>query len=861
MQLKIYQQNTLVVLRRFLEQCRLTSVEDAYISITGDWEIKDRLGGEKSPFYNTWQGLERSPRVCLKVPTGGGKTILAAHAIRIVSETWCEKEYPLVLWFCPSDTIRRQTAEALKNHRHPYRQVLNEQFDSRVRVYDIDEKFNIMPHDISQNVCIVVSTIQAFRQSNTDKYRVYAHNENLEPHFATIPPQKGMELLDNGQIKFSFANLLFYHRPIEIVDEAHNAVSDLSQEVHRRLNPSAIIELTATPRKNNNTLYVVRPSELKEEEMIKLPIELVENIGWESAVDQAIAKRAELEKEAKNERDYLRPILLLQAQDKNGEVPVGRLKEYLLGTIPENQIAVVTGEQKELDGITVSDSDCPIRYVITVEALKEGWDCPFAYVLCSLANIQSDTSVLQLLGRVMRMPYAANRKQPALNKAYAFVLSQEFGRAAQTLIERLKDKGFDETEAAVAIVPTLPMPLYETRLDKFELDTPLPVELIPPGIKYEEQHGRATVTFTSETTDEEVAELAEKLTPRDAFEIKRHFTAFKQIESESSPAKAGKKIVVPRMLVELQGEFVFADMEEIFEYFEWNLADFAPPELSENEFNITTQGSGYLIDLDGNKLTYETAQRQERTLPIEVEGWTAAELVRWLDDKLAAIDLSQAVLLAWLRRVVEHLTENRGIAVSELMLAKYVLADKLRHKIIDARRAAKEQSYQQAFFAPESRVMLDFDNGFEFKDKMYDGVSLYTGQYKFSKHFLGAKRVPTFDGEEEFLCAQVVDQLDEVDCWVRNVARHPDSYYMATSSGNFYPDFVAVLKNGVQLIVEYKGHHLYDTPESKDKRLIGDFCAKHSGGRLRFVMPSIPSGTTGNARRKRIEQEIKKAIQ
>ena len=81
-----------------------------------------------------------------------------------------------------------------------------------------------------------------------------------------------MEKDENGHLKYSFANLLFAHRPIMIVDEAHNAVTNLSAEMQGRINPSAIIELTATPRLQNYTLYNVYATELKEEEMIKLPI-------------------------------------------------------------------------------------------------------------------------------------------------------------------------------------------------------------------------------------------------------------------------------------------------------------------------------------------------------------------------------------------------------------------------------------------------------------------------------------------------------------------------------------------------------------------------------------------------------------
>ena len=860
MQLKTYQQNTLDVLRRFFEQCRLTDVNNAYLHITNDWDIKDRLRKHRSASYNTWKGLENTPRVCLKVPTGGGKTILAAHAVRIVAETWCEKEFPLVLWFCPSDIIRKQTAEALKNPRHPYRQALDQQFDRRVRVFDIGDKFTILPHDIEQNVCIVVSTMQAFRQSKTDTYKVYAHHENLEQHFASIAPQEGMELLDTGQIKFSFANLLFFHRPIEIVDEAHNAVSPLTRETHLRLNPSAIIELTATPQTDNNTLYLVRPSELKEEEMIKLPIVLTENLGWESAVDQAVAKRAELEKEAEKEREYLRPILLLQAQDKNGEVPAAALKEYLLNcTIPENQIAVVTSEQKELDGISISDKTCPIRYVITVDALKEGWDCPFAYVLCSLANMQSNTAVLQLLGRVMRMPYAAVRKQPALNKAYAFVLSKEFGKSAQTLIEKLKDKGFDETEAAAAVTPDLAMPLCETHPETFMLDTPLSAEWIPSGIQYDEK--KHALTFTPETTEKHVEQIAERLPPEEAFHLKRQYAAYKCREEEPSPAKRGEKIVVPKLLVELQGEFVFADADDVFEYFDWHLADYAPPELTEQEFKITPQGNGFLIDLDGNRLCYEPESRKGQMTLIEVEGWTAINLINWLDKKLGTIDLSQSVLYDWLGRIVDNLTENRGISLSALMLAKYVLMSKLRDKIDEARKKAKGESYQKAFFAPESRLMIDFDNGFEFKDGMYNGVPLYRGTYKFTKHFLGSHKVPAFDGKEngeETFCAMVIDGLPEVKYWVRNVDRHSDSFWLPISSGRFYPDFIAVLQNGAILVVEYKGHHLLYAPETKEKRRFGELWAKQGGGR--FVMPSIPAGTPRSEWRNYIEKEITQTI-
>ena len=203
----------------------------------------------------------------------------------------------------------------------------------------------------------------------------------------------GLEELDGGGVKFSFANLMHLHCPLMIVDEAHNAVTELTREMQTRLNPCAIVEFSATPRTNSNTLYSVTAQELKSEEMIKLPIVLSENDTWQNAVNGAVAKRAELAKVARNDADYLRPIVLFQAQSKNREVNVEALKNHLLDIerVPENSIAVATGDQRELDGIDLFDPACPIEYVITVEALKEGWDCSFAYVFCSVSRIQRCT--------------------------------------------------------------------------------------------------------------------------------------------------------------------------------------------------------------------------------------------------------------------------------------------------------------------------------------------------------------------------------------------------------------------------------------------------------------------------------------
>ncbi len=448
MKLKQYQANTLDVLRLFLEEARVAGPKNAYEAITKEPEQAKRLGRYRAD-YAPLEGMPGSPYVCLRLPTGGGKTILAAHAIGVARDAWIEKDFPLVLWLVPSNTIRLQTVEALKNTRHPYRQALDEAFEGRVRVFDITDFTTIRPHDIRDNACVVVGTIQTLRVNNTEGRKVYAHNENMEPHFSTVPKSTaGLEQRDGstdkaGDPRFSFANLMHIHRPLMIVDEAHNAVTGLTRDMQARVKPCAIIEFTATPRFNSNILHSVTAQELKAAEMIKLPIILAEHDSWQNAVNGAIAARAALDEAVKDEADYIRPIVLFQAQPRNEEVTVEELRKHLVDVeqISEEKIAVATGDQRDLDGINLFDSKCPIEYVITVEALKEGWDCSFAYVFCSVQKIGSATDAEQLLGRVLRMPYARRRKADALNRAYAHVSEPSFGAAASALADKLVARG------------------------------------------------------------------------------------------------------------------------------------------------------------------------------------------------------------------------------------------------------------------------------------------------------------------------------------------------------------------------------------------------------------------------------------
>jgi type III restriction enzyme len=174
------------------------------------------------------------------------------------------------------------------------------------------------------------------------------------------------------------------------------------------------------------------------------------------------------------------------------------------------------------------------------------------------------------------------------------------------------------------------------------------------------------------------------------------------------------------------------------------------------------------------------------------------------------------------------------------MRAKFVLARRLNRKIEAILCAEHRQVYQRYLFSPEANVSVLSSPDFAFSNGMYNDQRLhrYRGSFRFSKHYLGADAVPAFDGNEggeEFKCAQTVDSLREVRYWLRNVSQHPKSFWLPLAQGKFYPDFVALLEDERLLVVEYKGAHLANMPETNEKRTVGHLWEQASSGRGLFL--------------------------
>ena len=846
--LKTYQSKSLSALKSFLDSARIAGVESAFAkhALALDGHI---------PQYRKIPGLEEVPYVCLRLPTGGGKTLLAAHCIGLAARAYLEEDNPIVLWLVPSNIIRAQTLEALKNPAHPYRQAIDENFDGRVSVFDISELELIRPKDLRERVCVVVGTLQTLRVDSTDGRDVYAHKEALEPHFAKVSKDHpGLERLDgNGPIKFSFANLLHLHRPLVIMDEAHNARTKLTFEVLARVAPACIIELTATPdhdrKTGSNVLYRVSASELKAEDMIKLPIILAEHSNWQEAVHTALETRAGLAAKASKHDPSIRPILLLQAENKDKEGNVDTLKAHLVDNegIDPDTIAIATGSQRELDGIDLFDPACRIEIIITVQALKEGWDCSFAYVFCSVANIHSAKDVEQLLGRVLRMPYARRRPVEELNRAYAHVSSPSFAQAANDLKDTLVSMGFEQEEAETVIqrqgdwlggatpsLPLAPPPLCLLSAEKPDFSGLSLAEQAQVEIK-EAAPGKFEINFKNALSEDLTAKVVSALPKAERAEAQRTIETHRHFQARTlTPAEQKLPFQVPRLCLWVQGELEIAERELFLDAKGWNLLDF-PATLPEFHYDDSTRR--FVFDVDGDRVVWNMLDSQAQMVMGDMfSALTINELVRWLDKQVRQLDIKQEIMLEFLRRVVASLHDKQGFDLATLLRAKFILAKVLGDKIKRYREQAYARGYQDTLFGPAAAVDTSFDFAFSFDPAIYPANWYYSGGFKFKKHYYALPGEMQPKGEE-YDCAFAIEHTKQVRYWVRNLSGQPRaSFWLPTSTDRFYPDFVAMLEDGRLLVIEYKGAAYATNDDSKEKKQLGELWEAKSNGKGLFLM-------------------------
>jgi type III restriction enzyme len=886
--LKKYQTDALAALEAFLAAARgqhsAPGMQAAFD------EARRSLLGESAPVLPYHPFTDEAPEIpiaCLRVPTGGGKTLMAAHAIERAARLYVGTTAPLALWLVPSNAIRTQTLEALKTPGHPYREALLGYWpDDRLTVIDIADCEQLRAQDVGGRAIVVVATLQTLRVENTTGREVYAYKESFEPHFAHVPEAAFFERVserdleaqpylgrgDLGKIKRSFANLLAWYRPIVIMDEAHNAQSKLSLEVLKRIRPACVIEWTATPGSDQNLLYHVSAQELKAAHMIKLPIVLAPHPNWQESVRDAVLTRDVLAREAAAEPDYVRPIVLLQADQRGSEATVEVVKAFLCDTlhIEERRIAVATGNQRDLDGVNLFDRACPVDFVITVEALKEGWDCSFAYVFCTVQNIRSAKDMEQLLGRVLRMPYARRRQSEKLNRAYAHVCGAGTAQVANQLADRLVTMGFEDMEVAQFVQPSLDVDLFAERAAmpsqvESVFDTPLAVAhavaaVLPSQVKVAEVDGTAQVTVSGLLDADAIVQMVAATPKREREQLGRELERHQaRAMMAAAPSERGELFApLPQLAVPLQGSLALYEPELLAEFADFSLAGL-PAALP--DFQRQEAIRPYLIDVErGHMQVREDEAQYDLDLDTGTDGIRREDVLRVLDRRLRRDAILQPDMIAWLGRMLDELAA-RGFELTYLVRHLNDLADAAAAQLGKLLKGERRIAFQRSLLDGPQRVRIDQHIQFRFDPQVYPARWLYpaTARYRFRKHYYPLPGELKEDiTAEETACAIELDRLDEVTRWVRNLERQPDaSFWLPTSTDRFYPDFVAELNDGRLLAVEYKGGDRYSNDDSREKRDIGAVWAAASDGHCVFLM-ATDTATRGMSVAAQLRQALRR---
>lgn len=846
MELKPYQQEVINDLSLFLEKVQET--KDTAQAFYDFWSEHPKTplmpfsGTAIEPYKNN---VPRVPHICLKVPTAGGKTFIACNAIKTIFDAFNYDKPKAVMWLVPSITILEQTIKNLKDPSHPYRQKINSHFGNKVEVFDkstLLQGSGFNATSVKEQLNIMVFTFDSLKAKNKEDRKVFQENGNL---------QSFESLLDKKE-EITLGAVIKYLNPVVVVDESHNAESDLSVDMLKEINPCFILDLTATPRKNSNIISFIDALDLKKENMVKLPVIVYNHQDKTEVINSSLQLQRRLEKQAleeeKNGGKYIRPIVLFQAQPRNADdnTTFEKLKEKLIELkIPEGQIKIKTANLNELRNIDLMSRDCEVRFIITVNALKEGWDCPFAYILASLADKSSAVDVEQILGRVLRQPYVMKHKFPLLNVSYVLTASSRFLDTLDNIVKGLNKAGFSEKDYkladSTALEPTRSVdPLQQLTLiptpgvtqNEGESDEDITSDIDVSRISISDDSPEVESVSEIETTAIEQNEAFEKavsemessdipVLPNEIQKMVKRYT-IKEVFKEEA-----EKVNLPQFYFKVPSNDLFSSgLEELPLEKENLLEGFA---LSKADTNIafdTITSELYKVDLDETKKEHTpTFVRLDGTVkesvmaylldPAKKERRIKIFTKRIMDLIGNMYPIADKEIEKYINRILEDFTDEQ---FTDFANNEYTYKDKIKRKITELSESYAEQKFKdfldtdKVFIKSSYSLPKTISPGDTAKDIT---KSLYEKEGK-------------MNGFEEQVINEI-GNMSNIAFWSRNIDRKG---FRINGFINHYPDFIIQTKSGKIILLETKGDHL----DAEQKIRLGAFWANKAGNNFRYFM-------------------------
>lgn len=852
MTIKDYQQDVIDDLGLFLqtldEAGRLDTAFTAY------WQKKPPFGNSlfsvNTAYDNSVKGV---PRVTAKVPTAGGKTYIACNALRKIFNSMPEEKTKAVVWFVPSDTILTQTLRNLSDPNHPYREKINADFNNEVVVVDKESALvgkGISPTKVSDQLTIFVLSISSFIETVRGNKLPKAYRQNGHLADYTNHYDKGEQLIE-GVDETALIQVIAHLNPVVVIDESHNFESELRMDTLNLINPSFILELTATPRDKSNIFSYVDAKKLKDADMVKLPVIVYNHQTRRDVMVSAIQLQKSLERKAKAMEEaggeYIRPIVLFQAQPKTDEdnETFENVKAKLLGFgIPEEQIKIKTSGKNEIGKLDLMSKDCPVRYIITVNALKEGWDCPFAYILASLANKTSRIDVEQIVGRILRQPYAEHHQEELLNMSYVFTSSQNFRDTLQSIGNGLVMAGFSGRDFRVPNAPTNTILTTEEQVG--EVEVPAATTTEDNNTQPQEEEVSQPDTFDDvETTDLSDAEETENTFVSDfesfATEANEQYTnptadlnTFWGANGDDDKNKQSvikpefddaKELLLPVFMVEEKGNTLFTKAgtapltkAKLLQDSKFDLAkqncdvDFTRTKAEAVQFDLENSGYGEYLPKHKNLREKEVAKMKGLIFTLAPDK-QKEKFVEDIVKQLRFNEFTYQELQDYVRRALAGKSNDE---LSDLIAHPIETVDAFKKKLNGLLLAERQKVFREWLAAGILFV--------ELCKKLPESIVWN----KASRDSLSGSLF-TIEGDIDDFEFDVISQvasMDNVRYWHRNPEN--DEYgYKTNGYINHYPDFIISTKSGKIIMLETKGDHL-SNEESKNKLEIGKAIANEA---------------------------------
>lgn len=849
MELKPYQQQVINDLSLFLEHIQDT--KDVKVAFYNFWATHPKTplfpfaGTAIEPYKNN---VARVPHICVKVPTAGGKTFIACNAIKTIFDAFAYDKPKAVVWLVPSITILDQTIKNLKDTNHPYRQKINSHFGNKVEVFDkaaLLQGSGFNATSVKEQLNIFVLSFDSIRTANKEGRKVYDQNGSLQ----------SFETLLGKDEEISLMKVMQYLNPMVVVDESHNAETELSVDMLKEFNPCFILDLTATPRKNSNIISFIDALELKKENMVKLPVIVYNHQDKTEVINSSLQLQKRLELQAIDEEKkggkYIRPIVLFQAQPKNGKnflneeeekSNVQKLKEKLIELkIPANQIKIKTANINEIKGIDLMSKECEVRYIITINALKEGWDCPFAYILASLADKSSAVDVEQILGRVLRQPYVMKHNFPLLNLSYVLTASSKFLDTLDNIVKGLNKAGFSDKDYKLADTTMLEDAKKQDTLQQLTV-FPTSEETQTEDITSDIDTTRISVPSETELSNTTVSEIEKSaIEQNEAFE-----KTVSEMEANNTPAlpneiqqlvktysikdifkeQAGQ-INLPQFYLKVPANDLFGKKEDELPLEKENLLEgFA---LSKADTNIafdSITSELYKVDLD------ETKKEHTPTF-IRLDGQVRESIMTYILDPSRKdirvknftkrlmdlignmFPIPDKEIEKYINRILDDFNDEQ---FGDLSANEYTYKDKIKFKII----ALSEQFAEQKF-----KDFLDTDKVF-IKPSFTLAKSISPGETAKDITKSLYEKEGSMNGYEERVINEI-GNMTNIAFWTRNIERKG---FKINGFVNHYPDFIIQTKSGKTILLETKGDHL----DAGQKIRLGGLWASKAGNNYRYFM-------------------------